>query len=404
MDLGPSVRAQEYLAKLAQFMDEHVYPAEPVYAAQRRELAAEGNLHHLPAVVEELKVIARSQGLWNLFLPDCSDPEHGLSVLDYAHLAEITGRSIEIAPEALNCSAPDTGNMEVLHMFGTVEQQQRWLQPLLDGRIRSGFAMTEPDVASSDATNISTRIERDGDEYVINGRKWWTTGALDPRCEVLIVMGKTDPEADTHRQQSMVLVPMDSPGVTVHRSLPVFGYHDQHGHGEIEFDSVRVPASNLIGEEGAGFAIAQARLGPGRIHHCMRMIGLAERALDMMVDRAKGRVAFGGPLADQGVIRESIALSRIEIEQARLLTLKAAAMIDEVGAKGARTEIAAIKVVAPRVACDVIDRAIQVHGGAGVSDDTPLAAMYAGARSLRLADGPDEVHLRDIARVELRRR
>jgi acyl-CoA dehydrogenase len=404
MDLGPSVRAQEYLAKLAQFMDEHVYPAEPVYAAQRRELAAEGNLHHLPAVVEELKVIARSQGLWNLFLPDCSDPEHGLSVLDYAHLAEITGRSIEIAPEALNCSAPDTGNMEVLHMFGTVEQQQRWLQPLLDGRIRSGFAMTEPDVASSDATNISTRIERDGDEYVINGRKWWTTGALDPRCEVLIVMGKTDPEADTHRQQSMVLVPMDTPGVIVHRSLPVFGYHDQHGHGEIEFDNVRVPVTNLIGEEGAGFAIAQARLGPGRIHHCMRMIGLAERALDMMVDRAKERVAFGGPLADQGVIRESIALSRIEIEQARLLTLKAAAMIDEVGAKGARTEIAAIKVVAPRVACDVIDRAIQVHGGAGVSDDTPLAAMYAGARSLRLADGPDEVHLRDIARVELRRR
>jgi acyl-CoA dehydrogenase len=404
MDLGPIVRAQEYLAKLAQFMDEHVYPAEPVYAAQRRELAAQGNLHHLPAVVEELKVIARSQGLWNLFLPDCSDPEHGLSVLDYAHLAEITGRSIEIAPEAINCSAPDTGNMEVLHMFGTVEQQQRWLQPLLDGRIRSGFAMTEPDVASSDATNISTRIERDGDEYVISGRKWWTTGALDPRCEVLIVMGKTDPKADTHRQQSMVLVPMDTPGVTVHRSLPVFGYHDQHGHGEIEFDNVRVPVTNLIGEEGAGFAIAQARLGPGRIHHCMRMIGLAERALDMMVDRAKERVAFGGPLADQGVIRESIALSRIEIEQARLLTLKAAAMIDEVGAKGARTEIAAIKVVAPRVACDVIDRAIQVHGGAGVSDDTPLAAMYAGARSLRLADGPDEVHLRDIARVELRRR
>ena len=404
MDLGPSTRAQEYAATLSQFMDDHVYPAEPIYAQQRRELTAEGKLHHLPPVVEELKSIARSQGLWNLFLPDCSDPEHGLSVLDYAYLAEITGRSIEIAPEAINCSAPDTGNMEVLHMFGTVEQQQRWLQPLLDGQIRSGFAMTEPDVASSDATNISTRIERDGDEYVINGRKWWTTGALDPRCEVLIVMGKTDPEADTHRQQSMILVPMDTPGVTVHRSLPVFGYHDQHGHGEIEFDNVRVPVTNLIGEEGAGFAIAQARLGPGRIHHCMRMIGLAERALDMTVDRAKERVAFGGPLADQGVIRESIALSRIEIEQARLLTLKAAAMIDEVGAKGARTEIAAIKVVAPRVACDVIDRAIQVHGGAGVSDDTPLANMYAGARSLRLADGPDEVHLRDIARVELRRR
>jgi acyl-CoA dehydrogenase len=264
--------------------------------------------------------------------------------------------------------------------------------------------MTEPDVASSDATNIATRIERDGDDYVINGRKWWTTGALDPRCEILILMGKTDPDAETHRQQSMVLVPMDTPGVTVQRSLPVFGYHDQHGHGEITFDDARVPASNLIGEEGAGFAIAQARLGPGRIHHCMRMIGLAERALDMMIDRSRERVAFGKPLSDQGVVRESIALSRIEIDQARLLTLKAAAMIDSVGAKAARTEIAAIKVVAPRVACDVIDRAIQVHGGAGVSDDTPLAAMYAGARSLRLADGPDEVHLRDIARQELRRR
>ena len=288
-------------------------------------------------------------------------------------------------------------------MFGTSEQQQRWLQPLLDGRIRSGFAMTEPDVASSDATNISTRIERAGDEYVINGRKWWTTGALDPRCEILIVMGKTDPQADTHRQQSMVLVPMDTPGVVLHRSLPVFGYHDQHGHGEIEFRDVRIPASNLIGEEGAGFAIAQARLGPGRIHHCMRMIGVAERALDSMVARVKGRTAFGGPLSEQGVVREAIALSRIEIEQARLLTLKAAALIDEVGAKGARTEIAAIKVVAPRVACDVLDRAIQIHGGAGVSDDFPLAAMYAGARSLRLADGPDEVHLRDIARVELKR-
>ena len=280
---------------------------------------------------------------------------------------------------------------------------KRQLEPLLNGRIRSGFAMTEPDVASSDATNIATRIERDGDDYVINGRKWWTTGALDPRCEILILMGKTDPAAETHRQQSMVLVPMDTPGVTVERSLPVFGYHDQHGHGEITFDNARVPTSNLIGEEGAGFAIAQARLGPGRIHHCMRMIGLAERALDMMIDRSRERVAFGKPLSDQGVVRESIALSRIEIDQARLLTLKAAALIDSVGAKAARTEIAAIKVVAPRVACDVIDRAIQVHGGAGVSDDTPLAAMYAGARSLRLADGPDEVHLRDIARQELRR-
>lgn len=403
MDLGPSPRAQEYVSRTRAFLDEYVYPAEPVYAEQRRSLASEGRLHHLPPVVEELKVAARQRGLWNLFLPDSTDPAHGLSVLDYAHVAEWTGRSIEIAPEAFNCSAPDTGNMEVLHMFGTSEQQQRWLQPLLDGRIRSGFAMTEPDVASSDATNISTRIERAGDEYVINGRKWWTTGALDPRCEILIVMGKTDPQADTHRQQSMVLVPMDTPGVVLHRSLPVFGYHDQHGHGEIEFRDVRIPASNLIGEEGAGFAIAQARLGPGRIHHCMRMIGVAERALDSMVARVKGRTAFGGPLSDQGVVREAIALSRIEIEQARLLTLKAAALIDEVGAKGARTEIAAIKVVAPRVACDVLDRAIQIHGGAGVSDDFPLAAMYAGARSLRLADGPDEVHLRDIARVELKR-
>jgi len=404
MDLGPSARASEYLARVTAFMDAHVYPAEPTYAEQRRELTKQGTPHHLPPVVEELKEVARSQGLWNLFLPESTDPAHGLTVADYAHIAEVTGRSIEIAPEAMNCSAPDTGNMEVLHMFGTDAQRAQWLEPLLDGRIRSGFAMTEPDVASSDATNIATRIERDGDDYVINGRKWWTTGALDPRCEILILMGKTDPDAETHRQQSMVLVPMDTPGVTVQRSLPVFGYHDQHGHGEITFDDARVPASNLIGEEGAGFAIAQARLGPGRIHHCMRMIGLAERALDMMIDRSRERVAFGKPLSDQGVVRESIALSRIEIDQARLLTLKAAAMIDSVGAKAARTEIAAIKVVAPRVACDVIDRAIQVHGGAGVSDDTPLAAMYAGARSLRLADGPDEVHLRDIARQELRRR
>jgi acyl-CoA dehydrogenase len=403
MDLGPSDRARDYVSRTREFLEEFVYPAESVYAEQRRFLAAEGRTHELPDVVEELKVAARERGLWNLFLPDSTDPAHGLSVLDYAHVAEWTGRSVEIAPEAFNCSAPDTGNMEVLHMFGSTEQQQRWLQPLLDGRIRSGFSMTEPDVASSDATNISTRIERDGDSYVINGRKWWTTGALDPRCEVLIVMGKTDPDADKHRQQSMVLVPMNTPGLMVHRSLPVFGYHDQHGHGDIEFRDVRVPVANLIGEEGGGFAIAQARLGPGRIHHCMRMIGVAERALEMMVARAQVRIAFGKPLADQGVVQEAIALSRIEIEQARLLTLKAAAMIDEVGAKGARTEIAAIKVVAPRVACEVVDRAIQVHGGAGVSDDTPLAAMYAGARSLRLADGPDEVHLRDIARMELRR-
>ena len=403
MDLGPSTRAQEYVSRAQAFLDEFVYPAEPVYAEQRRQLTAEGRPHDLPPVVKELKQAARERGLWNLFLPDSTDPAHGLSVLDYAHVAELTGRSLEIAPEAFNCSAPDTGNMEVLHMFGTPEQQQRWLQPLLDGRIRSAFAMTEPDVASSDATNIATRIEKVGDGYVINGRKWWTTGAMDPRCEILIVMGKTDPDAPTHRQQSMVLVPMDTPGVIVHRSLPVFGYHDQHGHAEIEFRDVHIPAANMIGEEGAGFAIAQARLGPGRIHHCMRMIGVAERAMDLMVARAQERVAFGKALSEQGVVQEAIALSRIEIEQARLLTLKAAAMIDEVGAKGARTEIAAIKVVAPRVACDVLDRAIQIYGGAGVSDDVPLASMYSWARALRLADGPDEVHLRDIARVELKR-
>ena len=391
----------ELIAKLEAFMDEAVYPAEAEAAEQIEALYAEDRWDP-PAVLDGLKEQARERGLWNFFLAGHPE-EGGLTNLQYAPLAEITGRSIQLAPAALNCAAPDTGNMEVLTMFGTPEQKEQWLRPLLDGQIRSAFAMTEPDVASSDATNIGLSIVRDGDEYVINGRKWWTTGALDPRCEILILMGKTDPAAETHRQQSMVLVPMDTPGVTVERSLPVFGYHDQHGHGEITFDNARIPTSNLIGEEGAGFAIAQARLGPGRIHHCMRMIGLAERALDMMIDRSRERVAFGKPLSDQGVVRESIALSRIEIDQARLLTLKAAALIDSVGAKAARTEIAAIKVVAPRVACDVIDRAIQVHGGAGVSDDTPLAAMYAGARSLRLADGPDEVHLRDIARQELRR-
>jgi acyl-CoA dehydrogenase len=380
-----------------------VYPAEPVYAAQRAELIAAGRPHDLPPVVEDLKAIARSAGLWNLFLPDCQDPAHGLSVLEYAPIAELSGRSVEIAPEAINCSAPDTGNMEVLHMFGSDEQKDRWLTPLLNGTIRSGFAMTEPDVASSDATNIQTRIERDGDSYVINGRKWWTTGANDPRCEILIVMGKTDPDADVHHQQSMVLVPMNTPGVRIERALPVFGYHDQHGHAEISFTNVRVPIANLIGEEGTGFAIAQARLGPGRIHHCMRAIGMAERALELMTKRAMSRVAFGKELARQGVVQQHIAESRIAIEQARLLTLKAAWMIDTVGAKGARMEIAAIKVVAPRVALEVLDRAIQIFGGAGVSDDVPLAQMYAFGRTLRLADGPDEVHLRDLARGELRK-
>lgn len=403
MDFTPSARGQETLERMQAFMDGYVYPAEPVYAEQRAELIAAGKPHDLPPVVEELKATARSAGLWNLFLPDCQDPAHGLSVLEYAPIAELSGRSVEIAPEAINCSAPDTGNMEVLHMFGTAEQRDRWLTPLLNGTIRSGFAMTEPDVASSDATNIQTRIERDGDSYVINGRKWWTTGANDPRCEILIVMGKTNPDADVHHQQSMVLVPMNTPGVRIERALPVFGYHDQHGHAEISFTDVRVPVANLIGEEGSGFAIAQARLGPGRIHHCMRAIGMAERALELMTKRAMSRVAFGKELARQGVVQQQIAESRIAIEQARLLTLKAAWMIDEVGAKGARMEIAAIKVAAPRVALEVLDRAIQVFGGAGVSNDVPLAQMYAFARTLRLADGPDEVHLRDVARGELRK-
>jgi acyl-CoA dehydrogenase len=326
-----------------------------------------------------------------------------LSVLDYAPIAEVTGRSQEIAPEAINCAAPDTGNMEVLHQFGSDEQKSTWLRPLLDGEIRSCFGMTEPDVASSDATNIRTRIERDGDSYVINGRKWWITGAADPRCRVMIVMGKTNPEANVYEQQSMVLVPMDTPGLEVVRALPVFGYQDQHGHCEITLTDVRVPVSNLIGVEGSGFLIAQARLGPGRIHHCMRAIGLAERALEAMCSRAASRVAFGKELARQGVIQEWVAESRMAIDQARLLTLKAAWTIDEhgTGSREARSEIAAIKVVAPRVALQVIDRAIQVHGGAGVSDDTPLAAAYAFMRTLRLADGPDEVHIRSVARTEL---
>jgi acyl-CoA dehydrogenase len=401
MDFEPSPLARQYLERLGAFMDSHVYPAEPVYAAQRRSLIESGDVHRVPQVVEDLKAAARERGLWNLFLPDCPDPRHGLSVCDYAPLAEVTGRSIDLAPEALNCAAPDTGNMEVLHLFGTPEQKERWLAPLLRGEIRSGFAMTEPEVASSDASNIRTRIEREGDEYVVNGRKWWTSGAMDPRCRILIVMGKTDPHGPAYRQQSMVLVPLESPGVKVVRSLPVFGYQDQHGHAEIVFDGVRVPAANLIGPEGAGFAIAQARLGPGRIHHCMRAIGMAQRALELMCERASGRVAFGKPVAAQGVVQQWIAESRIAIEQARLLTLKTAWLIDRYGAKGARTEIAAIKVVAPRVALDVVDKAIQVHGGAGVSDDTPLAAMWAALRTLRIADGPDEVHLRSVARTEL---
>jgi acyl-CoA dehydrogenase len=380
-------------------MDSEVFPAEAVYHLQREQLIAQGKPHALPAVVEELKSKAKALGLWNLFLPHYG---HGLSVTDYATLAEITGWSPEIAPEAINCAAPDTGNMELLDMFGNKEQKERWLQPLLDGKIRSGFAMTEPAVASSDARNIETQIVKDGDHYVINGTKWWTTGAMDERCEILIVMGKTNPAADDHHQQSMVLVPINTPGVKVVRNLTVFGYVDQHGHAEVSFTNVRVPVANLLGAEGEGFALAQARLGPGRIHHCMRAIGMAERALSLMIKRTVAREAFGKELVKQGVIQEWIAQARIDIEQARLLVLKAAWMIDSVGAKGARKEIAAIKVAVPQMAERIIDHAIQSHGGAGVSQDTPLAAMYAGIRTLRIVDGPDEVHIRDIARLEIK--
>jgi acyl-CoA dehydrogenase len=396
MDFEPSERCREFKERLSAFMDEHVYPAEEVYERQLREA---GNPHAQPPVMEELKTKAREAGLWNMFLPDA---EHGagLSNSDYAPLAEILGRS-RIASEACNCSAPDTGNMEVLHQFGTDEQKDRWLTPLLEGEIRSGFAMTEPDVASSDATNVALSIERDGEEYVLNGRKWWTSNALHPHCRILIVMGKTAPDAPTYTQQSQILVPIDTPGVTVMRNLPVFGYTDHEGHAEVDFSDVRVPASNLIASEGDGFMIAQARLGPGRIHHCMRAIGAAERALEQMCKRAVSRVTFGQPLATRGNIQDWIAESRIEIEMARLLTLKAAWLMDTVGNRHARIEISAIKVAAPNVALKVLDRAIQVHGGGGVSDDFGLASAYAHLRTLRLADGPDEVHKLSIARREL---
>jgi acyl-CoA dehydrogenase len=399
MEFSLSPKATEYAAKLQAFLDKEILPAENRYHQQREAFIGAGNPHKLPPVIEELKQKAKAQGLWNLFLPHL---DHGLTVTDYATLAEITGWSPDIAPEVINCAAPDTGNMELLDMFGTPEQKKQWLEPLLDGEIRSGFAMTEPDVASSDARNIKTSITKDGDHYVINGIKCWTTGAMDERCKILIVMGKTNPQAEDHKQQSMILVPIDTPGVKVIRNLNVLGFIDQHGHAEISFTNVRVPASNLIGSEGEGFALAQARLGPGRIHHCMRAIGMAERALQLMIKRSLTRSAFGKELARQGVIQEWIAQARVDIEQARLLVLKAAWIIDKQGAKAARKEIAAIKVAIPRMAERIIDHAIQTHGGAGVSQDTPLAAMYAGVRVLRIVDGPDEVHLRDIARLELK--
>lgn len=398
MDFSFSPKVVELQERLLEFMDGHVYPAEPAYLGQ---IGASGDPHFHPPVMEELKAEARTRGLWNLFLPG-ERWGAGLTNLEYAPLAEITGRS-PIAPEALNCAAPDTGNMEILAEFGTSEQQEQWLKPLLDGKIRSCFAMTEPDVASSDATNIRSRIERDGDEYVINGRKWWISGAASPRCKIMIFMGVTEPGADTYFRQSMVLVPLDTPGVNILRTLPVFGYEIGHGQCEILFDNVRVPASNILGPEGGAFAIAQARLGPGRVHHCMRSIGMAERAFDLMCKRAHEREPFGKPLSRQGVIQDWIAESRVEIEQVRLLVLKAAWLMDTAGKEAARIEISAIKVAAPRVAERVIDRAIQVHGGGGVSNDFPLAAMYAGARTLRIADGPDEVHKMVIARRELRR-
>ncbi len=396
MDFEPSERAVELEGRLWEFMHEYVFPAEAGYEAFRRGTS---DPHAVPPVLEDLKAAARSRGLWNLFLPDVS----GLSNLEYAGLAEITGWSGELAPQAINCNAPDTGNMETLHLFGTEEQKRHWLEPLLDGRTRSAFAMTEPAVASSDATNIETSITRDGDHYVINGRKWWATNALDPRTSLLIVMGKTDPDGPRHRQQSMVIVPIDTPGVEIVRSTQVFGYMDRDGHAEIMFRDARVPVSNLLATEGDGFMIAQARLGPGRIHHCMRAIGAAERALALMCTRAKEREAFGGPLSDRGLIRAAIAESRVAIDQARLYVKETAWRIDRFGAKEARQNIAAIKYVVPRMASEVIDRAIQVHGGAGVSEDTPLAAMYAWHRAMRIFDGPDEVHLLSVAKAELRK-
>ncbi|HEX3792143.1 MAG TPA: acyl-CoA dehydrogenase family protein [Pseudonocardiaceae bacterium] len=404
MDFAHSERSQALQKDTRQFLDECVYPVEEQFEQQATANRAAGTPFRTPGVLAELKVEARKRGLWNLFLPD-SRHGAGLSVLDYAPIAELTGRSHAIAPEAMNCSAPDTGNMELLAMFATEAQIDQWLTPLLAGEIRSCFSMTEPGVASSDATNIATTITPDGETYLVNGHKWWSTGALREECKVAIVMGVSNPDAERHVRHSMVLVPLDTPGVTVERSTTVFGYDDgpHGGHGLIHYDNVRVPRENLLGEEGGGFRMAQARLGPGRIHHCMRCIGMAERALELMCARAGERSTFGQPIASHGVVQEWIAESRLAIEQARLLVLKAAWLIDNVGAKDARTEIAAIKVAAPRVASYVLDRAIQTHGGAGVSADTPLASAWAQVRTLHLADGPDEVHLRTIARQELNR-
>jgi acyl-CoA dehydrogenase len=402
MDFAYEARTEQLRAILLDFMDHHVYPAEPVFEEQLGQVADRWAWDTVP-ILTELRSEARRRGLWNIFLP--GDVRVGLTNLQYAPLAEISGRSLQLAPAVLNCAAPDTGNMEVLSMFGTAAQRERWLRPLLDGEIRSSFAMTEPDVASSDATNIATRIERDGDEYVINGRKCWITGAMNPNARIFIVMGKTDPDADRHRQQSMILVPRDTPGVEVIRPMRVLGYdeHEHGGHADLAFHDVRVPASNLIGGEGDGFAIAQARLGPGRIHHCMRLIGVAERAIELLCARAERRIAFGKPLAEQGVIRDWIAESRVRIEQLRLLTLKAAWVMDTHGNKAAHADIQAIKIVTPSAVQWILDKVIQVHGAAGLSQDFPLAYAYAQTRSLRFADGPDEVHKNALARAELKR-
>ncbi len=400
MDFDYDGITKDYRARLLTFLDEHIYPAEAVFTQQQLERVGQWGP---PPVVAHLQQRAREAGLWNLFLPGALGA--GLTNLQYAPLAEITGHSPALAPIAMNCAAPDTGNMELLARFGSPEQQQRWLEPLLAGSIRSAFAMTEPDVASSDATNITTSIVRDGNDYVLNGHKWYISGAMDPQCEILIVMGKTDPAAPKHRQQSQVLVPRGTPGVRILRGMQVMGYDDADhgGHADIEFVDVRVPVTNLIGDRGAGFAISQARLGPGRIHHCMRLIGMAERAIELMCRRVSGRVAFGRPLADQGVIGEWIADSRVKVEQLRLLVLKTAWLMDTVGNQGAHTEIQAIKIAAPEAVCWILDKAMQAHGAAGLSQDTPLAALWAAARTIRLADGPDEVHRRSLARRELKR-